>query len=273
MKECPICHTRYGDNVNFCNNDGSRLVDVVEKPEPQPAPQPTPAPAPTPQPQPVYQQPQPAPANPGTPPAKSKGTAKKLLTALVVVAAAAAFGYHYYNNAATYLRLDPEEVELGKSGKIDVHVGIDYDGYTWKVSYNPSWVAAWNVPGDKNKIDIFADPNDTGSPREGDVNIKSGKQHAILKVRQRAFATYIKPETTEVKFPKEGGTKTIKINTDGTGYTITDCPGAETEIDSDGNLKITVGELDSGTAAWGGGITLSEDNVSCYISVSQAEWN
>ena len=28
MKECPKCHTQYDDSMNFCTNDGCRLVDV-----------------------------------------------------------------------------------------------------------------------------------------------------------------------------------------------------------------------------------------------------
>lgn len=27
MKECPICHTVYDDNLNFCVKDGHELID------------------------------------------------------------------------------------------------------------------------------------------------------------------------------------------------------------------------------------------------------
>ena len=35
MKECPVCHSQYDDNVNFCRVDGQKLVAVQPQPKPE----------------------------------------------------------------------------------------------------------------------------------------------------------------------------------------------------------------------------------------------
>lgn len=82
----------------------------------------------------------------------------------------------------------------------------------------------------------------------------------------------IKPSVEELKFPKEGGTKTVEIESDGIGYTFEPIREAKINVDELHNLTITVGPLDGITAAWGTSIVLREDNVECSISISQADW-
>lgn len=82
----------------------------------------------------------------------------------------------------------------------------------------------------------------------------------------------IKPSVEELKFPKEGGTKTVEIESDGIGYTFEPIREAKISVDELHNLTITVGPFDGITAAWGTSIVLREDNVECSISISQADW-
>lgn len=246
MKECPLCHTRYDDTQNFCINDGSKLVDVA----PQPAKQQTVTPAPARE--------------------NAKSPKKKLLTALVVVALAGLGAYHYINYAATYLRIEPETIHLAKNGAISQYAGIDYNGYIWKVNHCPEWVNVYKEG--KTKLKIMASDNDTGSQREGTITVQSGSQISRANVIQSAFATYIKPSVEELKFPKEGGTKTVEIESDGIGYTFEPIREAKIKVDELRNLTVTVGPLDGITAAWGTNIVLREDNVECTISISQADW-
>lgn len=280
MKECPICHARYDDSVDFCVNDGGRLVSVaenpVEKPTPPPAPQPKPSPAPAPQPVP----------RPTPPLVNNRGEARKksshtLLKAMAVLAILAGGAYYYYNNAASYLNVEPSEVELGKcgEGKEDVVIGIDYDGYAWKINHVPSWLSYYDKY--RRRFSLRAEGNDTGSPREGTITIQSGKHLVYVKVRQRGEATYIKPETTEVHFPLSGGEQKINVETDGIftpGTVRVECP-----FD---NIKVSVSEYEHSSTqsdftikadrfdgfAQGGYITLREDNASCTISISQNDY-
>lgn len=278
MKECPICHAHYDDSENFCVNDGGKLVSVAEKPQPAP----TPAPQPQPRPQP---QPQPSPA-PTPPPVNNRGEAgkkasHKLLKALVVLAILAGGAYYYYNNAASYLNVEPSEVELGKCGesKEDVVIGIDYDGYAWKINHVPSWLSYYNKYG--KRFSLRAEGNTTGSAREGTITIQSGKHLAYVKVRQKGEATYIKPETTEVHFPLSGGEQKIKVETDGIftpGTVRVECPFDNITVSvseyehssTQSDFTIKAGRFDG--FARGGYITLREDNASCSISISQNDY-
>ena len=84
MKECPICHTQYDDSINFCTKDGCQLI-VAESSN----------------------------TNTMTSPQKPKkgiGCLKMTVIAVVVIVIALIACYNYFMNAATYLRVEPNQI-------------------------------------------------------------------------------------------------------------------------------------------------------------------
>lgn len=264
MKECPICHTQYDDTQRFCVKDGHELISrPVDEPQfhqdkPQDdhseeeAPNKTTSSGPK-----EYQQP----VNTPPPPKKMSKMTKIIIAVVVLIGAFVAF-YQWASNAATYLRLEPTSFSADKGGG-KTTIGIDYDGYVWNVNHKPEWVEL--KENDRNFELLFA-PNTSGKPREGTITIQSGKHLAKLEITQKAFATYIKPSVSIIQFSRTGGSKKVKIETDGI-HIIANYPEF-LKIDSlaDGiSVKASPndGEYRQGT------IILNEDDVSAMINFEQ----
>lgn len=241
MKECPICHAVYNDNLNFCVKDGHQLKNVstshIEISTPD--------------------------NNQGGHLPKKKGCLKKILVGGIIVVIGLIVFYNYLINAATYLRTEPNEIHVSKSGG-SCKVDIDYDGYIWKVNHQPDWV---DVEEFDNEFMLSVVPNQTGQIREGSITIQSGKLLSQVLVKQNAYATRIKTSENTIKFRRRGEGRDITIESDGCGWDaeypdwLTITKESETEL----NIACSYndGEYRTGT------ITVKEDNVRATISVSQ----
>ena len=244
MKECPICHTVYDDNLNFCVKDGHELVDKpigFQQPNQfksddtnQPAPKP-----------------------------KKGGCVKKIVIAAVVVVIGFVILYRYIMNAATYLRVEPSGIVVAKCGG-KTNVSIDYDGYIWFINHKPDWVMV--VEHDKD-FELIFNPNTSGSMRQGTITVQSGNHLAQVELAQNASATFIKPSVSVLKFDKSGGRKTVNLETDGVKWTVDYPKFLDVEIDGDSFMveaSSNEGDFRQGT------ITVTEDNVRTSISFQQA---
>ena len=295
MKECPKCHKQYDDSMNFCLDDGTKLVaqelgvkpqpapQPVAQPKPQPAPQSNPQPQPVaqpkarpvpppvvqpkPQPQPVAQpkpQPAPQPKVPKvlTPAQKKRRKMVWIIIAVVLLAAGAGAGYYFMANAATRLGLNPANVEMGKKGGT-AKVAIDYDGYMWSVASSPEWV---ETSKDGDELLITITPNGSGTSRMGSVVVESGSQSATVELSQSAYATVLTPSVTALEFGREGGTQTFMLETDGTNPTFSN-PDFIT-IDRRGDTVIVKAAANTGDSR-NGFILLSEDKMRTQVTVEQ----
>lgn len=250
MKICPECHTEYDDTKNFCIRDGSQLVDaqtagggsgsVVEGEENNGGDIPQPV-------------------------KRKGGCLKMIIIALVIVVIAFIGLCHYAMNAATYLRVEPNQLVASKGGG-EIKVGIDYDGYFWTINHAPEWI---NIDEGENDFIIRADKNDTGEPRQGTITIQSGKQLAQVAIIQNGVATYIKGSNSSLRFPREGGKQTVELETDGcdlqgkaTNFMKTSFNNNQTAID------IEVGANNSSYRT--GEVVVYEDNVTYTIQVTQS---
>lgn len=240
MKECPICHTVYDDNLNFCVKDGHELID-----------------------KPIFSQFH----SGGTTPPESKpkkgGCLKKIIIAAVVVVIGFVVLYRYMMNAATYLRVEPNQVVAAKCGG-KINVSIDYDGYIWIINHKPDWVT---VDENDNDFELSFDQNTSGSTRQGTITIQSGSLLTQVELSQNGNATYIKPSVSALKFDKGGSRKTIKVESDGIKWTVEYPNYLDVEINGD---SFTV-EVPSNDGDFRQGIiTVTEDNVRATITFQQA---
>lgn len=240
MKKCPICNTLYDDSLNFCTKDGHQLKNVETPVETQ------------------------KPEDTGeTRPKKKNGCLKKIIIGFVVVIIGLVVLNNYLKNAATYLRVEPNEVHAIKAGG-SCKVDIDYDGFIWTVNHQPEWV---DINEKDKDFDLVVRPNRTGQMREGSITIQSGKFLAQVVVRQNAFATIMKASETSLTFSKSGGKEDVAIETDGCNWEADYTSWMEVTRKSENELKVTCprndGEYRTGT------INVKEDNARVVIYVTQ----
>lgn len=115
---------------------------------------------------------------------------------------------------------------------------------------------------DSTLILKFAE-NPQQTERFGEVEISVRGASTKLSIRQIYMATILKPDTTNVVFEKEGGTKTVKIETD--GEVKFDAPKKVKAVYRNGELVITAARNDAGTI--NEKIELKADTLSATISV------
>ena len=160
---------------------------------------------------------------------------------------------------ASYCRLDKQNVTVPRSGGVDsIVMHSDVDGFT--VEAAPEWVHADVV--DSTLILKFAE-NPQQTERFGEVEISVRGASAKLSIRQIYMATILKPDTTKVEFEKEGGAKTVKIETD--GEVKFESPKKVKAVYRNGEIVITAARNDAGTI--NEIIELKADTLSATISV------
>lgn len=248
MKICPICHTEYDDTKNFCIKDGSQLIDAPS-----------------------------GGVNTGggdggsevsggtPPPVKRKGGCfKKIVIGLIILVIAFIGFYHYAMNAATYLRVEPNQLVANKGGG-EIKVGIDYDGYVWMINHAPDWV---NIDEEENDFIVRAEKNETGSTRQGTITVQSGKQLAQVAIVQKGSATFIKGDKSSLHFPREGGKQKIALETDGCELHWKCTNFIDPTLDN--NNSITIEVPSNGGNYRTGEVVVNEDNVSYTIQVTQS---
>lgn len=233
MKICPKCKSEYeDDSMSFCIKDGTELVSDMGQVSVESSHH------------------------------SKRGCLKTGIVICVVVFIVCAITIKVICNSATYLRLEPNNITAikgGGSGKINV----DTDGFIWSVNYTPDWVT---IDEYDNYFNIVVEPNQTGSVREGAVTVQTGDIVNTLSISQNAFASYIKPSETNIKFEKNGGKKLFTIQSDGCNWKATYDNWLDLNINDD-NVTVVCpsnnGYYRSST------ITVTEDYAYSYIIVTQ----
>ena len=164
-------------------------------------------------------------------------------------------------SGATVINTDKEAVDFTIEGGENT-VSVSADG-RWNVETCPEW-ATTEIQ--DSTLVIKTARNETGAVREGYIVLK-GKDNVqtVIKVTQAAKCTHINPETDMVEFEKEGGTQTVKIDTDGSPKV--EAPEGFTAAYAGGVLTINAPANEGGGK--NGEIKLTGDDQSATIAVSQ----
>ena len=162
---------------------------------------------------------------------------------------------------ATFITPDKESVNFTIEGGEDM-VNIDADG-SWDIAECPDWVTA---DAQNNILVIKTSKNESGAIRKGDI-VLQGKEgvSATIKVTQVTKCTHITPDSDNVEFEKEGGTKTVNIDTD--GMLQVEAPEGFTATFDNGVLTINAPANEEG--AKNGEIKLTGDGQSATITLNQ----
>ena len=162
---------------------------------------------------------------------------------------------------ATFVNPDKDSVDFPIEGG-EQEVDISADG-SWEIAECPDWV---KTEVQDRILVITTERNETGAIREGEIVLKGkGDVESTIKVRQIAKCTHITPESSMVEFNKEGGTKTVNIDTD--GNIKAEAPEGFSVTYDKGVLTITAPANDEGGKS--GEILLTGDEQRAVIQVTQ----
>lgn len=247
MKECPKCHKHYDDSMNFCTDCGVALNKVSNQVS-------------------VSQSCTSSNRTPETPTVRPRkgGCLKKVIIGIVVFVVAFVGFVHYVNNAATYLRVEPNQLIASKGGG-KIKVDIDYDGYVWTINHTPDWI---DIDENENSFELSVEKNLTGSRREGTITVQSGKLLAQVAIVQSGVATVVRASKSNLKFGRSGGSQTISIETDGCELSAESSDFIQTSFSDDGDLIVRVSSNSDDYRT--GQVRVYEDNQSWTIIVEQA---
>lgn len=247
MKECPKCHKHYDDSMNFCTDCGVALNKVSNQVS-------------------VSQSCTSSNRTPETPTVKPRkgGCLKKVIIGIVVFVVAFVGFVHYVNNAATYLRVEPNQLVASKGGG-KIKVDVDYDGYVWTINHTPDWI---DIDENENSFELSVGKNLTGSRREGTITVQSGKLLAQVAIVQSGVATVVRASKSNLKFGKSGGSQTISVETDGCELSAECSDFIQTSFSDDGDLIVRVSSNSDDYRT--GQVRVYEDNQSWTITVEQA---
>lgn len=247
MKECPKCHKHYDDSMNFCTDCGVALNKVSNQVA-------------------VSQSCTSSNRTTETSTVRPRkgGCLKKVIIGIVVFVVAFVGFVHYVNNAATYLRVEPNQLVASKGGG-KIKVDVDYDGYVWTINHTPDWI---DIDENENSFKLSVGKNLTGSRREGTITVQSGKLLAQVAIVQSGVATVVRASKSNLKFGKSGGSQTISIETDGCELSAESSDFIQTSFSDDGDLIVRVSSNSDDYRT--GQVRVYEDNQSWTITVEQA---
>lgn len=164
-------------------------------------------------------------------------------------------------NHATFITPALSQLDFTLEGG-DESVSVSSDG-SWEVKECPEWVTT-EIQDSTLMVKVPA--NVSGSEREGNIVLASGDVTATIAVKQVSKCTHITPETDAVELDKDGGTKTVNIDTDGAPQ-VTAPEGFTAEYAS-GVLTVSADANEGGKRS--GEITLAAYEQTATIKVSQA---
>ena len=162
---------------------------------------------------------------------------------------------------ATVINPDKNAVDFTIEGGQEVVI-VSADG-SWEINECPDWVT---YQAQDSVLAIRVERNETGETRRASL-LLLGKDdvEAIIQVTQASKCTRINPETDKVEFEKEGGTQTVKIDTDGSPQV--EAPEGFTATFAGGVLTINAPANEGGGK--NGEIKLTGDDQSATIAVTQ----
>ena len=138
---------------------------------------------------------------------------------------------------------------------------IHADG-DWEVKTCPDWL---HIEKQDSVLKCVADENKSGAKRDGEITLEGDEVTRKITVTQAFICTRLIPDTTSMSFEKEGGKKSINIDTD--GYDIhVEVNGNMTAKYDNGKLMVEVPANEGASSS--GKIILTSDSQKAEIKVS-----
>lgn len=134
---------------------------------------------------------------------------------------------------ATYLRADIRSIEVdceGATGSFTLHS----DATNYEIVSTPAWVTAEM---NDSVVNYTIARNNSTSDREDYIVVECGGLNLRMRVTQALPATKLSVNQSKVAFPAEGGTKTVKVETDALNVNVKATKGL-TATYSEGILTI-----------------------------------
>lgn len=147
----------------------------------------------------------------------------KLLWILAIVAVLA--GMTACKQKATYLKSDVEKIEILSDGGTDTIV-LHSDAPDFELVSSPDWVDTQLVD---SLLIVKVGKNTTSGVRNGKIAIVNGEQKLNLPVVQVHEATFLNVFRESVTIPKDGGSDTLRVATDGSRVHVLGAEGIQTE--------------------------------------------
>lgn len=161
---------------------------------------------------------------------------------------------------ATFINPSESEVQFAKEGG-DRQITVSSDG-TWSVADCLEWI---NAEVNDSVLTLKAGQNDSGAPRECELKLVGGDVNAVIAVRQADHCTRLSVSSSEVSFGKEGGSKSVDVDTDGSDIKVEVKPeGGVTAQYAAGKLEVTAPANDGGAKR--GTITLTCDTLKAELT-------
>lgn len=161
---------------------------------------------------------------------------------------------------ATYFTANKEVIETIKEGESG-DISLMSDGNFLHVIHTPDWVDA-SIDGTTLKYEVEA--NNTNKFRMDSIVVGAYGMDLVIPVRQAYITTYISLSTDLVEFEKEGGNKTIHVDTDG-GLIYVSAPESVNAKYSNCKLEISVPQNEGKVID--GVITLTSDQQRAEVKI------
>lgn len=143
----------------------------------------------------------------------------------------------------------------------EIRVPVSTDGAI-DVQNNPEWL---DVEVTDTALVFKAKPNDSGAVRSADVRLVGDNVEVVMKVTQADKCTYISATPSEVTIPKEGGSETVKLDSDGGNISVVPGKGITATYEN-GVITVTAPANEGGTI--NSSLVISCDTVRTVVNVT-----
>lgn len=159
---------------------------------------------------------------------------------------------------ATFLTVDNETITVDNENITSSFV-VHSDGTDISVVSSSSWILAV-VEDSVLHYNVCA--NQKNQPRKGEIIVACGDLQLTINIVQQKAATRLSVSPTNLEIPKQGGTLTVKVDTDADSVNV-DAPAGITTKYENGTLTLTATPE---AAAAGGQIVLSASKLQATVA-------
>lgn len=186
------------------------------------------------------------------------------LVPFLVIAILVSLGIYFVPgllSTTTYLRADTENINALRPAA-EYKISLHSDGKTYKLAHAPAWATT------KLKDSLLVckiSENTTHADRADSIVVTNGKLRMLIKVQQTGAASFLRVDDNSVHFSKDGGERTIHVESDGANITLQNSVSSVQVHYVNGELHISAPP--NRERAKSGSITISADGQTATVYV------